>query len=78
MDFLFLNTDFHISNILLYHSLIYSAKVISSTLMYLLFKSIPLMIIMIIGTSVCNQNYSLISDSLVVAMAQWENRLLLT
>ena len=46
--YLFLNTDFHMSNILLYHSLIYSAKVISSTLMYLLFKSIPLMMIIII------------------------------
>ena len=32
----------------MYHSRIYSAKVISSTLMYLLFKSIPLMIIIII------------------------------
>ena len=32
----------------MYHSRIYSAKIISSTLMYLLFKSIPLMIIIII------------------------------
>ena len=36
----------YIENVL-YHSRIYSAKVISSTLMYLLFKSIPLMIIII-------------------------------
>ena len=46
--YLFLNTDFHKLNILLFHSLIYSAKVISSTVMYLLFKTIPLMIIILI------------------------------
>ena len=36
----------YIENVL-YHSRIYSAKVISSTLMYLLFRSIPLMIVII-------------------------------
>ena len=35
----------YIEKIVLCHSRIYSAKVISSTLMYLRFKSIPLMII---------------------------------